>query len=124
MSEVTAEMIERGRGSDSRSAAARPRRSVKAPNRVGAARLPLVAYATLIPISCATLWIVLFHSSGEGSAATLAFIFVGAAQLFFVLLARRFHQLSFESVFYGSKKSELIAELEQAKANSDEARRR
>ena len=31
---------------------------------------------------------------------------------------------SFESAFYRRRKSELIAELEQAKANSDEARRR
>ena len=42
----------------------------------------------------------------------------------FLLLARRFHQVAFESVLYRCEKSELIAELEQAKANSDEARRR
>jgi two-component system, cell cycle sensor histidine kinase PleC len=97
---------------------------VSAFNCVVTATMPLAAYAASIPISCATLWIFGFHASSAGSAAPLAFIFVGAAQLFFVLLARRFHQVSFESVFYRSEKSELIAELEQAKANSDEARRR
>ena len=97
---------------------------VSAFNCVVTATMPLAAYAASIPICGATLWIVSFHFLGDGSTAALAFAFVGAAQLFFVLLARRFHQVSFESVLYRCEKSELIAELEQAKANSDEARRR
>ncbi len=97
---------------------------VSAFNCVVTATMPLSAYAASVPTFCATLWIIGFHSLGDGSAATLALVFVGAAQLFFVLLARRFHQVSFESVFYRCEKTELIAQLEQAKANSDEARRR
>jgi two-component system cell cycle sensor histidine kinase PleC len=95
---------------------------VSAFNCVVTATMPLAAYASSLPISFAALWIVGLHSRGDGSTATL--VFVVAAQLFFILLARRFHQVSFESVLYRCEKSELIAELEQAKANSDEARRR
>ena len=57
---------------------------VSAFNCVVTATMPLAAYAASVPISCATLWIFGVHSLGDGSAATLAFVFVGAAQLFFV----------------------------------------
>ncbi|ARN83520.1 sensor histidine kinase [Methylocystis bryophila] len=97
---------------------------VSAFNCVVTAAAPLAAYAASIPIICATFWIIGFHSLGDHSTATLALVFLCAAQLFFLLLARRFHQLSFESVSHRCEKSELIAELEQAKAKSDEARRR
>jgi two-component system cell cycle sensor histidine kinase PleC len=86
------------------------------------ATIPIAVYATILPISLATLGAIGFHTFSDTSTALLAI--VGSAQLFFFVLARRFHQLSFESVFYRAEKSELIAELEQAKANSDEARRR
>ncbi len=97
---------------------------VSAFNCVVTATIPLAAYAASLPICGAALWIVGFQFLGDGSTAALALAFVGAAQLFFLLLARRFHQVAFESVLYRCEKSELIAELEQAKANSDEARRR
>ncbi len=91
-------------------------------NTMITATIPLAVYATILPISVATLVGLGFHSINDSSTAVLAL--VGAAQVFFFVLAKRFHQISFESVFYRSEKSELIAELEQAKANSDEARRR
>jgi two-component system cell cycle sensor histidine kinase PleC len=95
---------------------------VAAFNAVVTATIPFAVYAAVLPISLATLWEVGFRGLDDSSTAVLAVI--GTAQLFFVMLAKRFHQVSFESVFYRSEKSELIAELEQAKANSDEARRR
>ncbi len=91
-------------------------------NTMVAATIPLAVYATILPISLATLFAVGFR--GFSDTSTALFAMVGSAQLFFFVLARRFHQLSFESAFYRAEKSELIAELEQAKANSDEARRR
>jgi two-component system, cell cycle sensor histidine kinase PleC len=91
-------------------------------NAMVAASIPLAVYATILPISVATLFGLGFRTIGDSSTAV--FLLVGAAQVFFFVLAKRFHQISLESVFYRAEKSELIAELEQAKANSDEARRR
>jgi len=91
-------------------------------NTMITATIPLAVYATILPISAATLFGLGFRSINDSSTAVLAL--VGAAQVFFFVLAKRFHQLSFESMFFRSEKTELIAELEQAKANSDEARRR
>ena len=86
------------------------------------ATIPLAVYATILPISLATLLAIGFRDFSDTSTALLAV--VGSAQLFFFVLAKRFHQLSCESVSYRAEKGELITELEQAKANSDEARRR
>jgi len=95
---------------------------VSAFNAVVTATIPMAVYASVLPTSLATLWAVGFRGFDDSSTAVIAVI--GTSQLFFIMLAKRFHQLSFESVYYRSEKSELIAELEQAKANSDEARRR
>ncbi len=47
-----------------------------------------------------------------------------AAQAYFVLLSQRQYKSAVASLEFQSEKDALIAELEQAKANSDEARRR
>ena len=86
------------------------------------ATIPVAVYATILPISLATLFAIGFHAFSDTSTALLDDRRLRAT-VFFVL-AKRFHQMSFESAFYRAEKSELIAELEQAKANSDEARRR
>jgi len=91
-------------------------------NTVVTATVPLAVYAAIIPPSLAALALIGYHGVGDTSMAVLAL--VGAAQVFFFVLAKRFHQLSFDSLFFRSEKTELITELEQAKANSDEARRR
>ncbi|QGM45541.1 sensor histidine kinase [Methylocystis heyeri] len=91
-------------------------------NIVVSATIPLAVYATVIPMTAAMLTTLGFRSFQDSSTAVLAL--VGAALMFFFVLAKRLHQISFESVFYRAEKTELIAELEQAKANSDEARRR
>jgi two-component system, cell cycle sensor histidine kinase PleC len=45
-------------------------------------------------------------------------------QLYFMLLARKLHKASLETLSFQAEKDELIAELEQAKAHSDLARHR
>ena len=47
-----------------------------------------------------------------------------SAQVFFVFLARRLHASALATLQSRAEKDSLFAELEQAKANSDEARRR
>jgi two-component system cell cycle sensor histidine kinase PleC len=47
-----------------------------------------------------------------------------AAQIYFVVLARRLYTTTVSSLSFSMDKESLIAELEEAKANSDEARRR
>jgi two-component system cell cycle sensor histidine kinase PleC len=54
---------------------------------------------------------------------TLSLLCVGAL-CYFVVLANRLHATSIASVTFRAEKDALIAELEQAKLNSDEARRR
>jgi two-component system, cell cycle sensor histidine kinase PleC len=44
-------------------------------------------------------------------------------QLYFMVVARRLHGASFEALSFQAEKDELIAELEQANANSDLGRR-
>jgi len=47
-----------------------------------------------------------------------------AGLVYFVFVARRLHATTLNTVAFRAEKDALIAELEQAKANSDEARRR
>ena len=49
---------------------------------------------------------------------------VCGTQLYFMLLAMRLHAASLATLSFQAEKDELIAELEQAKANSDLARHR
>jgi two-component system, cell cycle sensor histidine kinase PleC len=91
-------------------------------NAMVASTIPNAVFATILPLSLATLCGIELHDLADPWTAMIASVF--GAQFFFFLLAKRFHQLSFESVLYRTEKDALIAELEQAKANSDEARRR
>jgi len=84
--------------------------------------IPNAVFATVLPLTFATICGVEVREWADPSTALFAAVL--AAQIFFFLLAKQFHRVSFESVLYNAEKSELIAELEQAKANSDEARRR
>jgi two-component system cell cycle sensor histidine kinase PleC len=90
-------------------------------NAVVTATVPAAVYASITPMSATAIGFVAF--GGRGNVVPLLAA-VAASQAFFFLLARRFHQLASESLFFRAEKNELIAELEQAKANSDEARRR
>lgn len=91
-------------------------------NTMVTATVPAAVYAAIVPISLAIIGFIGYSGFGETSVALLAM--VAATQVFFYVLAKRFHQLASEGLFFRAEKGELIAELEQAKANSDEARRR
>jgi two-component system cell cycle sensor histidine kinase PleC len=91
-------------------------------NTMVTATIPIAVYATITPISLAIV-VCLRISSAEDTTLSLLAL-VGAAQVFFVVLAKRFHHVTRESLFFRIEKDDLIGELEQAKANSDEARRR
>lgn len=93
-------------------------------NTMVTATIPAAVYAVIAPASLtAAGYIVYAHRDGGQTLITLLAM-IAAAQLFVFVIARRFHKLVSESVFFRAEKNELIAELEQAKANSDEARRR
>lgn len=93
-------------------------------NTMVTATIPAAVYAAIAPSSLAAVaYITLVNRAGADTLGVLLAM-VAAAQLFFYTLAKRFHQLASESLFFRAEKNELIAELEQAKANSDEARRR
>ncbi len=90
-------------------------------NTMASAPLPAVVAAALAPIFLASL---AFVASGAGQASFALLYMNAAAQLFFFILSQRFQRLASEGLTFRAEKSALIAELEQAKANSDEARRR
>jgi two-component system cell cycle sensor histidine kinase PleC len=91
-------------------------------NTMVTATIPLAVYCAIAPITLSTLFFIGYKGFDDTSMAVIAFVLT--AQVFFFVLAKRFHQLASEGLFFRAEKNELIAELEQAKANSDEARRR
>ena len=86
-----------------------------------AASLPLAVYGGLIPLTCA---LVLLMMTKEGFDSLPLTIMAAGAQIYFIVLARRLHSTSVDTLSLSMEKEALIAELEQAKSNSDEARRR
>ncbi|MBU3889433.1 sensor histidine kinase [Methylosinus sporium] len=91
-------------------------------NTMVTATIPFAVYATITPISLAIVACLRIDGMEDTSLSLLAL--VGAAQVFFVVLAKRVHHVTREGLFFRIEKDDLIGELEQAKANSDEARRR
>jgi two-component system, cell cycle sensor histidine kinase PleC len=86
------------------------------------APIPSAAAGALTPMTLATLSL-LSQAGLSGGTLTLIALACGG-QLYFLLLARRLHAASIETLSFQAEKDELIAELEQANANSDLARRR
>ncbi len=84
------------------------------------ATVPMAVYANLLPI---TIAIVVFTRPHAIAAMPLLTITLGA-QAFFLVLARRLYFTTLETLSVQAEKDGLIVELEQAKLNSDEARRR
>ena len=82
--------------------------------------LPLAVAAGAAP--CALVLAALPGWAGDGAIQALALAL--AAQLCFLALARRLYRGALETLSMQADKDELIAELEQAKAGSDLARRR
>ena len=81
--------------------------------------VPIVYVATL-PITLALA--IRFSQMGEIIYYAMAGISFGA-QIYFVMLARKLSQNTFDMLDFRAQKDSLIAELEQAKSISDEARR-
>ena len=86
-----------------------------------AASVPLAMYAGSLPI---TAMVVGFFLLQGGKAENTIALLAPLAQLFFFYLGNRLFQTSLMAMQYRAEKDALIAELEQAKAHSDEARRR
>jgi two-component system cell cycle sensor histidine kinase PleC len=85
------------------------------------ATVPAAVYAGLAPLLLVTALIPL--SSGTPQALLLT-LMIAIALVFFVLLARRLYDSAVATLLSRAEKDALFIELEQAKANSDEARRR
>lgn len=85
------------------------------------ATIPAAVYAGLGSVMVA---IVVFMAPWEGYQNLSLSIMALGAQAYFIILARRLYSTSIDTLFLSMEKEALIAELEQAKANSDEARRR
>ena len=85
------------------------------------ATMPLVMYIGALPIWMVVVVISLL--TGSLSSGAIALMATGAL-VYFMLLGGRLNTSALETLRFRSEKDALIAELEQAKANSDEARRR
>jgi len=86
-----------------------------------AAAIPVAVYSGLVPIVGA---IILFFSGRSDIDSITMLLMAASAQLFFVFLTNRLYSTSVETIEFRAEKDALIAELETAKANSDEARRK
>lgn len=86
-----------------------------------AATIPAAVYAALFPVSMSVLTFMVMRRNFE-SLPVLAL--AGGAQLYFVVLAHRLYASCLDTLSFQAEKDALIGELEQAKSNSDEARRR
>jgi two-component system cell cycle sensor histidine kinase PleC len=85
--------------------------------------LPLAVYAAMLPIALGIVFYMRPSSLLHGPMAPLTLLAVGTL-LYFIVLARRIYSSQLDSLAFQAEKDLLIAELEQAKAISDEARRR
>ncbi|KAB1075240.1 sensor histidine kinase [Methylobacterium planeticum] len=85
------------------------------------ATVPAAAVAGLGPLVVATLSLLLF--SRDADSVLLVAMALGS-QLFFMGLARRLYTSTVGALQSRAEKDAIFGELEQAKANSDEARRR
>ena len=86
-----------------------------------AATVPAAVTAATVPV--ALIVIAAYALKGGVAGNAVAALSAGAA-VYFLLLAQRLHATALETLEFRAEKDALIGELEQAKANSDEARRR
>ena len=91
-------------------------------NTMISATVPIAVYAATIPLAISLVFYVGFKSLSDSSTAVLTMALL--TQLLFVILAKRVHLILVKRLVFQVEKEELITELEQSKANSDEARRR
>jgi len=83
--------------------------------------IPFAVAGGLLPVTVAIIDVL--APSTRIDTVMLCFLCVGAL-FYFVVLANRLHSTSIDGLSFRAEKDALIAELEQAKLNSDEARRR
>ncbi|MBE7247472.1 MAG: sensor histidine kinase, partial [Actinomycetospora chiangmaiensis] len=86
-----------------------------------AATVPVAAVAALLPLSAATLCLLAFEN---GMDALMLVAMAAGTQVFFLGLSRRLYASTVGALHSRAEKDAVFGELEQAKANSDEARRR
>ena len=86
-----------------------------------AATVPAAAVTALVPLGLATASLAAFST---GMDALLLLAMAGGAQIFFLGLSRRLYASTVGALRSRAEKDAVFGELEQAKANSDEARRR
>jgi two-component system, cell cycle sensor histidine kinase PleC len=86
------------------------------------ASIPAAVTGAVTPTTLATLGFLRPASLSSGALPLM--ILACGTQLYFMLLARKLHKASRETLSFQAEKDELIAELEQAKAHSDLARHR
>jgi two-component system, cell cycle sensor histidine kinase PleC len=86
-----------------------------------ASSLPIAVFAATVPVTLAVA--LNFALQGDLHNYILGIMAV-AAQFYFTLLAHRLYSAGLATLVARAEKDALIAELEQAKAVSDEARRR
>src|SRR5215213_1163633 len=85
------------------------------------ATIPAAVYAGLVPVALALLTLTL---SAPDRDTIMLMAMAGSAQFFFIFLANRLYCSAVATHQSRAEKDAIFAELEQAKANSDEARRR
>ena len=85
------------------------------------ATIPMVMYIGALPISMVVVGTSL--AGGTMTSSAVALMATGAV-VYFMLLGGRLNTSAVETLQFRAEKYSLIAELEQAKSNSDEARRR
>jgi len=86
-----------------------------------ASALPSAVAGGLAPVTAATMLVIGPTGFLQTAVSTALSVII---LIYFVLLANRLHRSSINGLYFQAEKDSLIAELEQAKLNSDEARRR
>jgi two-component system cell cycle sensor histidine kinase PleC len=83
--------------------------------------IPLAVVCGLVPIALRLMMLALMgDNSGDIALAMMA----AGAQLFFLLFSTRLHETTLSRLRLRTEKEGLLIEVQEAKANSDEARRR
>src|SRR5918994_1936008 len=85
------------------------------------ATIPVAVYAGLVPLAIAMLSLTI---SSPGMDMIMLVAMAASAQVFFLFLANRLYSSAVATLQSRAEKDAIFAELEEAKANSDEARRR
>ena len=85
------------------------------------ATIPSAVYCGLAPIMFA---VVVCMTPWDGFQNLSLSIMAGGALAYFIILARRLYATSIDTLSLSMEKEALIIEIEQSRANSDEARRR